>query len=202
MENHSPHKTETELVQCWQDHPRSSAARHAAAELLERYQCRVYRWCHGYVKDHDQALDLAQDVLLTAIQKIDSLKEGARFSTWLFVITRNCCLGEMRKRKVRAQDDFDVEDLPGSEPSPEADFLDRLSEEQFLRTITETLDQTEQEAIYLRYYEKTSVDAITRILGLPGLSGARGVLQTARRKLRAALEDQDFDFNGKGGAGS
>ena len=38
----------------------------AAGELFGRYRQRVYAWCRRYVRDHEQALDLAQDVLLTA----------------------------------------------------------------------------------------------------------------------------------------
>jgi hypothetical protein len=40
----------------------------------------------------------------------------------------------------------------------------------------------------LRWQERMPIEEITRQLGLVGATGARGVLQTARRKLRAELE--------------
>ena len=199
MEQIWSQKTETDLVRNWQENPESQAARFAAAELLGRYQRRVYLWCYRYVNDHDQALDLTQDVLLTALQKIDSLKSEARFTNWLFVMTRNCCLGEMRKRKVRSEKDLDVDQLPSKSPTPEIDFLDRLSEDQLLETMGSVLKKKEQEAIYLRCLEKMPVDSITEVLDLGGASGARDELQGARRKLRAALMDQGFSFSGEGG---
>ena len=48
-------------------------------------------------------------------------------------------------------------------------------------------DAREQEAIYLRCFERLPVDEITSLLSITGASGARGLLQSARRKLRAAL---------------
>ncbi len=195
MENNWTDKSDPDLVTCWQDDPESLAA----AELLGRYQRRVYRWCYRYVQDHDRALDLAQDVLLTALEKINTLRSATRFATWLFVLTRNCCLSEMRKQKVRAVEDVDVEVLPAKTPTPETDFLERVSAGQLLATMESALETAEQEAICLRCFEKMPVDSITKVLGVSEQSGARGLLQRARRKLKAALIDQGFDFSGAGG---
>jgi hypothetical protein len=43
----------------------------------------------------------------------------------------------------------------------------------------------------LRCFERMPVDRITETLCLENASGARGLLQTARRKLRAELERED-----------
>ena len=56
-----------------------------------------------------------------------------------------------------------------------------------LRTIEAVLDPEEQEAFALRYFEQLVPDEITRLMGLSARSGARGVLQRARRKLAIAL---------------
>jgi len=47
----------------------------------------------------------------------------------------------------------------------------------------------EQKAIWLRCFERLPIDEITGMLGIEAKSGARGMLQTARRKLKAALEE-------------
>ena len=46
----------------------------------------------------------------------------------------------------------------------------------------------EQKAIWLRCFERVPIDEITRLLGIEASTGARGVLQRARRKLRTALD--------------
>jgi DNA-directed RNA polymerase specialized sigma24 family protein len=53
--------------------------------------------------------------------------------------------------------------------------------------LRDTLSPLEQEAIWLRCFERLAVGDVTRILGLTHASGARSVLQSAREKLRAAL---------------
>jgi DNA-directed RNA polymerase specialized sigma24 family protein len=57
-----------------------------------------------------------------------------------------------------------------------------------LDLIKEALEPQQQEVLWLRCFERMPVDEITRMLGITASSGARGVLQSARRKLRAALE--------------
>lgn len=202
MEDRLSQRTDSDLVKSWKADPGSSGAHQAAAELLGRYQCRIYRWCYGYVRDHDRALDLAQDVLMTALQKIDTLKTDARFATWMFVMTRNCCLSEIRKQKVRSNEAMDVDELPSGMSTPEAEFMQQMTENQLMTAMKLTLDKTEQEALYLQYFEGLPVDEITRILSLDGSSGARGLLQRARRKLRVALADQGLDPGREGGLGS
>ena len=48
----------------------------------------------------------------------------------------------------------------------------------------------------MRCNERMPVDEITRVLDLKTATGARGLLQTARRKLKAARERQDQEQGG------
>ena len=50
------------------------------------------------------------------------------------------------------------------------------------------LTEAERQAIVMRCFERVPVGDITDALRIEGASGARGLLQTARRKLRAVLE--------------
>ncbi len=175
-----------ELVALWRENTASGGGP-AAAEMLGRYRMRVYRWCRSYVGDHETALDLAQDALLKVYQDFASLREGTRFGTWLFVIVRNKCLDELKRRRVRGADAIDPDTLPASSRDPEEVWLERIEFEHFAKILGTVLDPLEKEAISLRCFEKMPVDSITKVLGIDTSSGARGVLQSARRKLRAAV---------------
>ena len=70
---------------------------------------------------------------------------------------------------------------------PDQDLENRLAEEELLELIRERLDAVEQQALWLRCFEKIPVDEITEMLGIESASGARAVLQKSRRKLRAAM---------------
>lgn len=158
----------------------------AAAELFGRYHGRVYAWCRRYRRDPDQALDLAQDVLLTAWRSLATWEGRAPFGGWLFVVTHHACLRAARARPLDRNEDFELEDLPDPRPDPASDFEDRQERESLLALVREHLDPQEQRAVWLRCAERMPVDEITRVLGLESATGARGLLQTARRKLKAA----------------
>lgn len=163
----------------------------AIACLLSRYQRRVYVWCYRLVRDHERALELAQDVLVNAWRSLDRFEERARFSSWLFALARNRCLSELRRARPRLDPEFDFDALSDGRPNPEESLLARLDEESALVLVRDELQPLEQEALWLRCYDGLPVEAITEVLGVTELSGARAVLQRARRKLRAAIRRRD-----------
>jgi RNA polymerase sigma-70 factor (ECF subfamily) len=165
----------------------------AAAELFGRYHGRVYAWCRRYRRDPDQALDLAQDVLLAAWRSLGTWEGKAPFGGWLFVVTHHACLRAARARPLVQEDGCELENLPDPRPDPESDLEDRQEREALLALVREHLDTLEQRAVSLRCGERMPVDEITRVLGLQTATGARGLLQTARRKLKAARERRDED---------
>jgi len=164
------------------------SGRRAAAELLTRYQQPVYQWCMRYAREHDAALDLAQDVLLKAYEKLQGFEQRSSFSSWLFVMTRNRCLNEQRRKKRFVDADVDFDGYDGSETPPDEQLIEIESEEQLLELIRGTLDQDEQRALWMRCVERLSVDEITETMGIADRSGARALLQRARRKLARAMD--------------
>jgi RNA polymerase sigma-70 factor (ECF subfamily) len=163
------------------------AGRAAAGELLRRYRRAVYLWCFRYVREHERALDMSQDVLLAAYERLGEFEGRGAFSSWLFVIARNRCLNEIRNDARR--EDAEVDSFEDEGPSIE-EQMDREEEgRRLVDAAARALDATEQKAIWLRYSERMPVEEITVLLRLDQRSGARAVLQRARRKLRAALED-------------
>jgi RNA polymerase sigma-70 factor (ECF subfamily) len=168
--------------------PGEPEGRAAAEELFRRYHGRVYVWCFQRVRDHERALDLAQDALLSACRALGTFEGRSRFSSWLFSIARNRCLSELRAPSLTRDEGVDPDALEDRGPGLAADVEERLEEEATLQLIRETLEPVEQRALWLRCFERMSVEDVTRVLGITHVSGARAVLQTARRKLRAALE--------------
>ncbi|MFQ5512436.1 MAG: RNA polymerase sigma factor [Candidatus Krumholzibacteriia bacterium] len=178
-----------ELVRVAQAAGHTEAGRAAIGELFARYHKRVYLWCFRYVREHEKALDLSQDVFLNAYRGLGSFGGRSKFSSWLFAITRNRALNEMRRVGVFQEEDADAADLADERTDPGRQLEEREGQERIYRLIRTALDPLEQKAIWLRCFERLPVDEITALLNVDSTSGARGVLQRARRKLRAALED-------------
>lgn len=167
------------------------ARRRAASSLFARHQRRVYSWCHRYVGNHEIALELAQDVMLNAYQGLPDYMHRARFSSWLFVITRNRCLREVTRNTFSQELEIDLDSIPCGAPSPEQKLQEAQQEKALLNLIEKHLRADEIDALHLRCIDGLPVDAITEILAVDDKSGARGLLQRARRKLRSALDNSD-----------
>ena len=178
-----------DLVRIHQNDPEGPAGRAAAEALFRRYRERVYIWCRRRLSDRELALDAAQETLLAAFRALREFEGRSEFATWLFAIARFRCATSLRGRQRAVfEDDVDLDAMvdPGAEV--EERFWARESEESALALVREVLEPDEQTAIWMRCYEGTSVEEIGRALGATGASGARALLQRARRKLRAAVE--------------
>src|SRR5262245_54915993 len=176
-----------ELLERARAHAGTPTGREAAGELLLRYRRAVYLWCFRYVRDHERALDMAQDVMLTAYQRMGEFEGRAAFSSWLFVIARNRCFNEMRNDARR--EDVDLENFESDEGSIDDRIEKEIQGKRLTEAASRVLDTIEQRAIWLRYSERMPVDEITALLKLDHKTGARAVLQRARRKLKSALEE-------------
>ena len=183
-----PADSDEELLATWRRDPQGSQGRHAVSRLLNRYRDRVYAWCWRHVRDRELALDLAQEVLISAYRNLESFGERARFSSWLFAITRNRCLSELRKHRPPQESEELLDLIADARPSPERDLQEREDESRLRELIREHLTAEEQDALWLRCIERTPVDEITRLLDIRDKTGARAVLQRARRRLKAVLE--------------
>lgn len=165
----------------------TTAGREALRILVDRYQEKIYLWCYRRLRDRDRAMDAAQDVLLSICNSLESYRGDAPFSAWAFVITRNRCFRAGRNASRESREELDLSLLADEAPDPQQFSAPRRYEET-LELVQTELDPLEQRAVWLRCFEELPVDDITRELGLDARSGARGLLQNARRKLRAALD--------------
>ena len=71
----------------------------AFAVLVNRYQNKVYGTAYRILGDRDDALEASQEVFLKVWTRLGSLKEGSYFRTWLYRVTVNYALDQVRKRK-------------------------------------------------------------------------------------------------------
>ncbi len=157
--------------------------------LLAAHQDLVYAVCVRIVGNPERAMELAQDTMLTAYQKLATFRGDAQFSTWLLKIATYRCMNAVRKRKetVGVEPLFEPTDpatgvLTGLRRQERAELMRRSS--------AAVLDPTEQEVVFLWYTEHLPLDRITELLNLSGASGARSVLQRCRRKLEREVRRQ------------
>jgi RNA polymerase sigma-70 factor (ECF subfamily) len=159
-------------------------------ELFRRYQLRVARWCYRITRDPDCVPDLVQEVFLRAFRRLCTYRGDSRFSTWLYVITRNHCLNALKKRRTEPVEDGEMmpDNLPGVSGQEVHLALERDQSFRYMwRLIETTLTPTEVRVMALHYGHALPLAAITRQMMLPNPSGAKAHIVNARRKLKAVL---------------
>ncbi|HCA80317.1 MAG TPA: hypothetical protein DEP53_11360 [Bacteroidetes bacterium] len=71
----------------------------AFRELVELHMQRVYDLAYGFVNDHDDAEDIAQEVFVKVYHSIKDFRQESGFSTWVYRIAANTSLDRVKQRK-------------------------------------------------------------------------------------------------------
>ena len=165
--------------------------------LVHRHQTSILNLIYRFIGDRTQAKDLAQEVFLRIWQAAKTYTPEAKFATWLYRITANLCLNEMkssRRRKLfqflRFGEDREntiEEVLADASPSPE-DLL--LSREQSRRIsdALQSLPGNQRMALILKRYDDLSYQEIAKVIGC-SVSAVESLLVRAKRTLREKLKN-------------
>ncbi len=154
---------------------------------LAVHRDRIYGLCLRLVGQPERAEELTQETLLIACERIGEFRGDSGLYTWMHGIARHLCLrARDRKRELLGEEGL----LDPEAPAASVIAALRVHERDTLldESVRAALDPTEQEAVYMRYTLGMGYDEITGLLGLTESSGARGVLQRCKRKLRRELE--------------
>ncbi|HJY92279.1 MAG TPA: sigma-70 family RNA polymerase sigma factor [Candidatus Acidoferrum sp.] len=76
----------------------------AFAALVRQNSPMIYKISRRVLKNHEDAEDTLQNVLIKAYQRLDTFDGHSRFSTWLFRVAFNEALMTIRRNRSRRQD--------------------------------------------------------------------------------------------------
>jgi RNA polymerase sigma-70 factor (ECF subfamily) len=163
--------------------------RGALRALLEMVGPSVKQWALAHTGDPDAAADLSQEVFLLVLKKISSYRGDARFLSWLFTVTRNQALEEIRRRRrqERKMNRFKVhEGAPTRTANPGGDRVDRDRVRTVLDAFVRELPSRQREVFQLADLQGLTSPEIGEILHLKPVS-VRAALLKARRFLRRRI---------------
>jgi RNA polymerase sigma-70 factor (ECF subfamily) len=182
--------SDEELVAQYRLAPAAERSRRLLDELFRRHRPQVIAWCYRLTGDRALAQDLAQDVFVKAYASLDGFRCESKFTTWLYVITRNRCRDEQRARATRPRSapEEEMADLPAERNEALAALEARDARTVVRALMDEVLDETEKRVMTLHYGHDLRLDAITTALGLTNASGAKAYIVSAKRKLNAAVK--------------
>ena len=149
----------------------------AFERLLTAYRRRVYRLALGFVREPADAEDLAQEAFVRLWRALPLYDGRAAFSTWLYVIARNACLNEVRRRGTHPTTGLEPDLEPAVVPAP-APVERRLDCE----TLVDALPEPQRRIVRLFYLEERSYAQVATMLDMP-INTVRSHLHRARRRL-------------------
>jgi RNA polymerase sigma-70 factor, ECF subfamily len=158
----------------------------AFALLLPRYRDKVLRLCFSMLHDRATAEDVTQDIMLRVWRALPGYGGKASLSTWIFAISKNACLSELRKRRLHVSLDADA---PYN--AEIAALAAPVAEQAATASVSRVLDQLPKryrQAVDLFYMQDQSYEQTAASLNLP-LGTVKALLHRARKRLIALTRE-------------
>lgn len=166
---------------------------HAFENLIEIHRKRVYNIALKMLHNQEDAYDITQEVFIRVFKSMKEFREEASFSTWIYRITKNACLDELRKRKNKAtvsmDEDLETEDgtikrqVEDCSPGPDA-LYESMELRDIVRTAIELLSDEHKFVIILRDLQGFSYEEIAKVLECP-----EGTVKSRINRARKALKE-------------
>jgi RNA polymerase sigma-70 factor (ECF subfamily) len=165
--------------------------RRAFTFLMRRHGRQVRGLALAFFGRAADADDIAQDVFTMLWRRPGAWKPGAaQFATWLYKVTANRCLDEVRRQRIRAWLPFEfVPDPVDETPSADQTVVGR-QETARIRSMIRTLPEKQRLALLLAAQDEKSNAEIAAILGVSE-GAAEQLLVRARRRLRTMMSDKE-----------
>ena len=163
-------------------------SRDAFRILVERYMRQAYNVAFGYVNDHDDAEDVAQESFVRVFRSIRSFRGDAEFSTWLYRIVSNLAMNHIRKQKRLASREVHTADTVADHHSLHSEFLDRVETKDSIERALHQLPTLQRATVILRHLNGLSTKQVSGILRC-----SEGTVKThlyrGLKKLKSKLQD-------------
>jgi len=170
----------------------------AFAELVNRYERKIYRLAKNITRNDEDAEDVLQDAFLKAYTHLDNFKGDSKFYTWIVRIAVNEALMRLRKRKtdrtvpldepVELGEETVQREIAVWEDNPEQQY----SQEEWRRILDEAVDTLKPDfrtVFVLRDIEELSTEETAETLGI-SVPAVKSRLLRARLALRERLTRQ------------
>ena len=165
----------------------------AFSQLMAAQEGRMYAVALRMCGHREDAQDCLQEAMLRIFRSISGFKGQSSFATWVYRITMNTCLDELRKKRNRTSTSLDGLLEAGWSPSdefdtPERHALNREKSAEIRRVIAE-LPEDMRAAVVLRDIEGLSYEEIARVLDI-NVGTIKSRISRGREKLREKFQSK------------
>lgn len=156
--------------------------------IIQQHQEPIFRLAYLLLSDGDDAKDIAQEAFIRAFQSLDRFDQNRPLRPWLSRITINLARNRRRSlgRYMAHLTRWFQQESNTVEPGPQEMHLQAWQSQALWQAIR-TLNRSDQEIIYLRYFLELSVTETAEAVEIaPGTVKSR--LHRALNRLRTVIE--------------
>src|SRR5690242_2281667 len=134
------------------------------AELVSRYRDRYARYAARMLGSVDAAEDAVQDAFVRAFDRLADCREPDKFAGWLFLILRNRCFADQRRRQ---REGHLPEEAAAAVATPERsdEVVERRERSKALERAVGQLTPEQREAFVLKHVAGLPYDEISQLTG-------------------------------------
>ena len=176
------HISDESLLQAY----RTDGNREWLGILLQRYSLMLFGVGMKYMKNEADAKDIVQQVFYKAIIEVSKYKVDY-FKSWIYMIAKNQCLMQLRKKGIKTTEIFDHTQALIDEEEESSFIRKREYSLNHLEIAVENLNPEQKQCVTLFYLEKKSYQEIVQITGFT-LMQVKSHIQNGKRNLKIILE--------------
>ena len=165
----------------------------AFSELLAAHEGRMYAVALRMCGNPEDAQDCLQEAMLRIFRSISGFKGQSAFATWVYRITMNTCLDELRRSRRRSASSLDARLEAGWSPTDDMDTPEhhamRSEQRRALERAIAQLPEDMRAAVVLRDIQSCAYDEIADILGT-NVGTIKSRISRGRARLREILSQE------------
>lgn len=165
--------------------------------IFEQHHRFVFRFLYGMVGERRLAEELMQETFMQAYKNIGTVRDEAKFLSWLCGIARHVALHSLRSRPGKNQwigiDDQEVTELKDAQLTPETRMLN-TELKAVIHDALAALDEDKRGVFILKVLQQMSYEEIAEVTGfsIPKLkTDLHRAKAQMRRLIRPYLEVRD-----------
>ncbi len=164
-------------------------------KLMTKYFKKILNFSYRFVNDRELAEDLTQEVFIRVYKSGPNYIPRAKFQTWLYTISKNICLNDLRKKRVKIYSlDNTIETSEGSMTHQLADNKSNTPDQEMvaqerkkaIQQAINHLPENQRVAVLLRRYEQMSYDEIAQTMKTTS-KAVKSLLSRAKENLKDKL---------------
>lgn len=147
------------------------------ARLYDRYGHVLFHRCRTILRNDEEAMDAVQETFARVLRSGDTFRAQSSPLTWMYRISTNWCLNQIRNRRGRERKHEDHrEELAGPESRDQTDDIDQGR----ILSLLDDCDEQTRACVVHTYFDDCTREEVAALVGIS--------VPTVRKRINTFLE--------------